>query len=167
VRLVHEKSCWVALPPAYVARLLETACQIPLVLQLRSAQGRNASCALHACTSVQCHFLIGIPTTGPPASAQTWHVAWGGGAASSGCLEVPAALARCQGLAEGALVALRALPECPAAVSASVEPANSDDWEQVELNAGYMEEQLLNQAWAPLCHMHPSTCMHACCPLPP
>ena len=83
--------------------------------------------------------------TGPPAAAKLWHVAWAGGAASSGCIEVPASLARCQGLVEGAQVSLRAVPECPAAASVAVEPANSDDWEQVELNAEYMEDQLLNQ----------------------
>lgn len=73
------------------------------------------------------------------------HVAWAGAAASSHALEIPAALARCVGLSDGALVALRALPEVPLATSVSVEPADADDWEQVELNAEYMEEQLLNQ----------------------
>jgi hypothetical protein len=43
------------------------------------------------------------------------------------------------------LVSLHALPDMPFASNVSVEPANEDDWEQVELNAGYMEEQLLNQ----------------------
>ena len=36
-------------------------------------------------------------------------------------------------------------PEVPAAVSATVEPANSDDWEVVEQNAEYMEAQILSQ----------------------
>ena len=147
VRLVHEKNCWVALPPAYVARLLETGCQIPLVLLLHSTQGA-ASGPAHACAQpVPLQHTQGMlpRLSGPPVAAQLWHVAWAGGAASSGCIEVPSALARCQGLAEGALVSLRALPECPAAAGVTVEPANSDDWEQVELNAEYMEGQLLNQ----------------------
>ena len=42
VRLVPSKSCWVALPPAYVARLLEGQSPIPLVLQLTSASGMSA-----------------------------------------------------------------------------------------------------------------------------
>jgi peroxin-1 len=58
---------------------------------------------------------------------------------------VPAALARALGLAEGSRVALRALPEAPQAVSVTVEPASEDDWEVVQLNAEYLEEQLLNQ----------------------
>lgn len=79
------------------------------------------------------------------AGAPVCHVAWAGAAASSHALEIPAALAHCLGLSDGALVGLRALPEVPLATSVSVEPANADDWEQVELNAEYMEEQLLNQ----------------------
>lgn len=46
VRLVPDKNCWVALPPAYVARLLDTQCSIPLVLQLRSLQGCRTSWGL-------------------------------------------------------------------------------------------------------------------------
>ncbi|KAK9907564.1 hypothetical protein WJX75_006024 [Coccomyxa subellipsoidea] len=121
VRLVPERSCWVALPPAYVARLLEAQSPIPLVLQLRPAQGR-ASAGVSVC-----------------------YVAWAGAAASSHALDIPAALGRCLGLADGMTVSLRALPEVPLATDVSVEPANVDDWEQVELNADYMEEQLLNQ----------------------
>ena len=41
---------------------------------------------------------------------------------------------------------MTAQPETASAVSATVEPASSDDWEVVEQNAAYMEEQLLNQA---------------------
>jgi hypothetical protein len=37
VRLTAERSCWVALPPALIARLLEAQAPLPLVLQLRSA----------------------------------------------------------------------------------------------------------------------------------
>lgn len=72
-------------------------------------------------------------------------MAWSGAASTSKALEVPAALAACQGLTEGMLVRVHALPGTPVASSVSVEPANVDDWEQVELNAEFMEEQLLNQ----------------------
>lgn len=75
-----------------------------------------------------------------------WHVAWAGAAATGQALEVPAALARRQGLAEGSMVSVRALPDTPAAQGVCVEPDSIDDWEQLELNAGYVEEQLLNQA---------------------
>ena len=72
-------------------------------------------------------------------------MAWSGAASTSKALEVPAALAACQGLSEGTQVRVHALPSTPIASRVSVEPANVDDWEQVELNAEFMEEQLLNQ----------------------
>ena len=78
-------------------------------------------------------------------SAAACHIAWAGAAARSHALEVPAALAGCLGLSDGMLVSLQALPDVAFASSVSVEPANEDDWEQVELNADYMEEQILNQ----------------------
>lgn len=73
-------------------------------------------------------------------------MAWSGAASTSKALEVPAALAKCQGLSEGLLVRVHALPGTPIASQVSVEPASVNDWEQVELNAEFMEEQLLNQA---------------------
>ena len=45
-----------------------------------------------------------------------------------------------------AVCQVKAQPDTPVAVSATVEPASSDDWEVVEQNANYMEKQLLNQA---------------------
>ena len=72
-------------------------------------------------------------------------MAWSGASSTSNALEVPAALAACQGLSEGMLVRVHALQGTPIASRVSVEPANVDDWEQVELNAEFMEEQLLNQ----------------------
>ncbi|CAK0784927.1 hypothetical protein CVIRNUC_008132 [Coccomyxa viridis] len=118
IRLIPEKSCWVALPPAYVARLLEGQSPIPLVLQLSSPSGPNG---------------------------RRWYVAWSGAASTSKALEVPAALAACQGLSEGMTVRVHALPGTPLASQVSVEPASADDWEQAELNAEFMEEQLVNQ----------------------
>ena len=76
-------------------------------------------------------------------------MAWSGAASTSKALEVPAALAACQGLSEGVLVRVNALPRTPIASRVSVEPASVNDWEQVELNAEFMEEQLLNQVVFP------------------
>lgn len=158
VRLVPEKSCWVALPPAYVARLLEGQSPIPLVLQLTSASGTWPLGIMHASLAlpVLLVFMIlaaveqatsGIPWhAGPTQEAKSWYVAWSGAASTSKALEVPAALAACQGLSEGLLVRVHALPGTPVASRVSVEPASVNDWEQVELNAEFMEEQLLNQA---------------------
>ena len=72
-------------------------------------------------------------------------MAWSGAASTSKALEVPAALAACQGLSEGMTVRVHALPGTPLASQVSVEPASADDWEQAELNAEFMEEQLVNQ----------------------
>ena len=41
--------------------------------------------------------------------------------------------------------------QVPTATQVEVEPASEDDWELVELHAGYMEEQMLNQV-----SQHPS-----------
>ena len=95
--------------------------------------------------------------TGTLPTGHLWHVAWAGGAASSGCIEVPTALAAAQGITDGMLVTLRALPECPLASSVSVEPASADDWEQVELNAEYMEETAAQSGT-----LFSLACMHLC-----
>ena len=88
-------------------------------------------------------------------------MAWSGAASTSKALEVPAAMAACQGLSEGRLVRVHALPKTPVASRVSVEPANVDDWEQVELNAEFMEEQLLNQVrTSPHGSQESDSCMH-------
>ena len=46
------------------------------------------------------------------------------------------------------------LVQVPVASSISVEPASEDDWELVEIHAGYMEEQMLNQVDAPPTLIH-------------
>ncbi|KAK9837165.1 hypothetical protein WJX81_007626 [Elliptochloris bilobata] len=123
---IAEKSCWVALPSALIARLLQAQAPLPLVLELCPAAMPGSLAKRRDDTAV-------------------WHVAWAGAAAVGQALEVPAALARRQSLTEGMLVSVRALPDTPAAQSVCVEPDSTDDWEQLELNAGYVEEQLLNQ----------------------
>lgn len=85
-------------------------------------------------------------------------MAWSGAASTSKALEVPAALAACQGLSEGMTVRVHALPGTPLASQVSVEPASADDWEQAELNAEFMEEQLVNQVHLSL---HPASCSRA------
>ena len=72
-------------------------------------------------------------------------MAWSGAASTSKALEVPAALAACPGLSEGLTVRVHAQPGTPLASQVRVEPATADDWEQAELNAEFMEEQLVNQ----------------------
>ena len=45
------------------------------------------------------------------------------------------------------------------ASSISVEPASEDDWELVEIHAGYMEEQMLNQVSCILLLANPYTAL--------
>ena len=82
-------------------------------------------------------------------SPQTWHVAWAGSSSRGQHLDVPTALASSLGIAQGITVAVKALPDVPQAIGVCVEPLNSDDWEVVEQNADYMEEQILNQVRQP------------------
>jgi SpoVK/Ycf46/Vps4 family AAA+-type ATPase len=59
---------------------------------------------------------------------------------------MPAALAHSLGLPAGAPVTVVPLPDdLPPAASVTLEPASADDWEVVELNSDFIEEQLLNQ----------------------
>lgn len=85
-----------------------------------------------------------MPSRGSPAAAVR-HVAWAGAASAGHFLEIPAVLADCLGIPDGAVAGVTVQTNVPAAVSVTVEPASSDDWEIVELHADYMEEQLLNQ----------------------
>ena len=66
VHLVPEKSCWVALPPAYVARLLEGQSPIPLVLQLTSASGISPLGDLHATVGIPTFLMSTHPAAGCP-----------------------------------------------------------------------------------------------------
>ena len=125
MQLTHERCSWVSLPPALATRLFATAAPTPLALEVRPLQRRAG---------------VALPSDTPR------YVAWAGATCAAGCVGVPGVLARALGLAEGAAVALRPLPDAPQAVSVTVEPASEDDWEVVQLNAGYLEEQLLNQA---------------------
>ncbi len=97
---------------------------------------------------------IGLPLRDKP----PMHVAWCGGVSrsSSGAaavgprVEVPAELARCLGLGDGCRVALQPLLDAgagrpPIAESVQVEPAAESDWEVLEVNAGHVEDVMLQQ----------------------
>ncbi|KAI8892430.1 P-loop containing nucleoside triphosphate hydrolase protein [Globomyces pollinis-pini] len=76
-------------------------------------------------------------------------VAWAGGSSSplngSETLEIDRNYAHALGLSHASVVSVKIINSCPIASSISVEPWTSDDWEIIELNAGYLEEQFLNQ----------------------
>lgn len=119
-RVAEVQSCFVALPWHLLELLLTDADPPPsrLVLELRMSAN-----------------LGGKP----------WYLAWGGAGAASSQIEVPEALAECIGLADGTRVHVRVLSDLSRASKVEIEPASEDDWEVLELNADYLEEQILNQ----------------------
>jgi peroxin-1 len=114
----------VALPPSLASQLYQSRGGLPLVLELRSVLQRAG---------------ISLPSDDPK------YVAWGGSCGGAGAVGIPAGLLGSLGLAEGRPVLVRPLWEVPQAVAVTVEPASEDDWEMVELNAEYLEGQLLTQ----------------------
>lgn len=124
VQHTHERTGWVALPPALCSRLFAAHAATPLALELRPIRRRAG---------------VALPSDTP------CYASWVGDTCAAGCVGVPASLARALGLQEGAAVAVRPLPDAPAAVSVTVEPASEDDWEIVQLNGGFIEETLLTQ----------------------
>ena len=74
-----------------------------------------------------------------------WFVAWDGSVSRSTNIEVAKKLADCMGLPAGASVVVRGRSGVLKADSIAIEPASPDDWEMVELNAAFLEEQLMTQ----------------------
>ncbi|KAI8823778.1 P-loop containing nucleoside triphosphate hydrolase protein [Fimicolochytrium jonesii] len=86
-------------------------------------------------------------------------VAWAGGAAAAkrtsypgqapqgkeNRLEIDALYGKLLGLTEGLPVEVEFCKNIPNGTSVNVEPLSVDDWEILELHAGYLEEQFLNQ----------------------
>lgn len=117
VTITRDRHTWVTLPPALVTNLYTAVVSIPLALILH--RQREPSLA----------------------------VAWGGEASDAGKIGIPSGLATALGLKVGDQVDVVPAPSSsiPIAESISVEPANADDWEVVELNAGFLEDNALNQ----------------------
>ena len=122
VALTPDRGCWVGLPPALIARLLEGGTPLPLVLRVSP--------------------LAPAPGAPPPPPAI---VAWGGAASRGATLDVPAALAAAAGLDAGAVVDVAPLPPPPVAARVCVTPADADDWETVAHAAADLEGVLLSQ----------------------
>ncbi|KAJ2698637.1 Peroxisome biosynthesis protein pex1 [Coemansia sp. IMI 209128] len=70
----------------------------------------------------------------------------GAGALSADVLEIDAVFARQLGLSDGASVGVEYVADVATCTAAEVEPAAADDWEILSLNAGAVEERLLQQA---------------------
>ncbi|KAF8515366.1 AAA-domain-containing protein [Hysterangium stoloniferum] len=63
-------------------------------------------------------------------------------------VEIDPQLASSLGFAEGSTLEIGLLHDLPVAKSVSTEPLSSDDWEILELHAGYVEDNLLSQVRA-------------------
>ncbi|KAL6065431.1 Peroxisome biosynthesis protein pex1 [Balamuthia mandrillaris] len=126
VVLTNSPTCFVNLPPKIVNAILDQASSAPtavlsLVLQLSWMD---------------------------PSSSQARRciVGWAGEASlDDQVIEVPAEFAACLQLHHNQQVDVKILEQVPNATQVHVEPASPDDWEIVELNQGYLEEQILNQ----------------------
>ncbi|KAI5071916.1 hypothetical protein GOP47_0014167 [Adiantum capillus-veneris] len=74
-----------------------------------------------------------------------WYLAWAGAASSSSSIEISKRLADSVGLPCGARFRVRALRDVAHAETVEVEPATENDWEILELNAGFVEDHILSQ----------------------
>ncbi|KAJ2081750.1 Peroxisome biosynthesis protein pex1, partial [Coemansia sp. S100] len=68
------------------------------------------------------------------------------GVLASDVLEIDSAFGRQLGLADGTSVSVEYVADVGTCTAAEVEPASADDWEILSLNAGAVEERLLQQA---------------------
>lgn len=73
------------------------------------------------------------------------YLAWVGAASTSYSIEVSDKLAECMGLPAWAGVHVKALANVAHADRVVLEPATEDDWEILELNAGFVEDHILSQ----------------------
>lgn len=172
---VPRHSCWVALPSATCNSLCNAGLALPVVLRLTAldASGENSSFAAQQSHSpmppyvsspelapchLQAHFTCyrlilgtcfdvaaGLPAPGRQPCVVAWY---GATSHSPHTIEVPLELAACLQLRPHTLVAIQPLTggrEVPSAVSVEVEPASESDWEVLEVNAGHVEDVMLQQ----------------------
>lgn len=114
----EEKSSWIGLPPSLAGRLLSER-NLPLTFRIQ----------LFAGPGVQ----IGAPH----------YLGWSGSVSESGKMSISSRLANLLQIPEGASVVITPLSTVSEARTVTLEPASSDDWEVVELNAEDIEGRLL------------------------
>jgi peroxin-1 len=124
VQCTPRRDSWVSLPPDLAAQLQATQVRWPVLLELRPAAAGTASSLLY----------------------QPLYVAWRGDTCAAGRIALPSCLARSLHLQDGVSVTVKVVEQPASAQSVSVQPSSEDDWEVLELNAGYLEEHLLEQA---------------------
>lgn len=80
------------------------------------------------------------------AASEGCFVGWAGDAAAAvGTLGIARPFAACLGLVDGETISVSACADVAVAPSVMVQPCSVDDWEVVELQAGFIEENLLSQ----------------------
>lgn len=114
----EEKSSWIGLPPSLAGRLLSER-NLPLTFRIQ----------LFAGPGVQ----IGAPH----------YLGWSGSVSEAGKVSISSRLGSLLHIPEGASVVITPLSSVSEAKTVTLEPASSDDWEVVELNAEYIESRLL------------------------
>mmetsp|Transcript_19803 Transcript_19803/g.29606 ORF Transcript_19803/g.29606 Transcript_19803/m.29606 type:complete len:1162 (-) Transcript_19803:232-3717(-) len=118
-KFTHTRSCFVSLPDGSFEHLKQSMMEpVPLRLDAFASGARRV----------------------------TTYVSWAGkGGEKPGHIGIPMQLANCLKISEGILLRIIAFPGQPTTRMVCVEPESSDDWEILELNASYVESELLNQ----------------------
>lgn len=115
-----EHSSWIGLPPSLAGRLLSEG-NLPLTFRLQLFAGP------------------GVPIGAPH------YLGWSGSVSQNGKVSISSRLGMLLHIPEGASVMLTPLSAVDVANTVTLEPASSDDWEVVELNANDIESRLLEQ----------------------
>ena len=121
---VASRTCFAALP-AHVADAL--------LNQHALGAGAALEASWQTDAQQQCSVLL------------TWA---GGSSAKPDTLELSHAMCDAIGLADGALLTVTMRPKVAAISRINVEPRSADDWEVMQLHAGLLEDQILNQVRA-------------------
>ncbi|KAJ3293122.1 Peroxisome biosynthesis protein pex1 [Borealophlyctis nickersoniae] len=140
IALVDTKSCFVNLPAQWSAALWDIpqalrAGEVVLALSWRDRLAVAGSSKKHAY----------VGWAGGTAGHHQGSLPTDQGNVSQDRLEIDTQYGRVLGLVDGQKVSVEFCKDAPAGNSVHVEPLTADDWEILELHAGYLEEQLLNQ----------------------
>jgi len=130
---VTSRTCFAALP-AHVADAL-----------LNQNGSLGAGGALEATWKADAVGGTGAPEQQQRSVLLTWA---GGSSAKPDTLELSHAMCDAIGLAEGALLTVTLRTKVAGISRINVEPRSADDWEVMQLHAGLLEDQILNQVRA-------------------
>ncbi|KAH6578404.1 hypothetical protein BASA60_003642 [Batrachochytrium salamandrivorans] len=143
VSLIHTKTCFANLPLQWADDLWDCpSAQTPGAIVLELTWKSSARSKDQQQQKTYVGWAGGCVT--PPSTAPNTHSP-SLQPYSVGFIELDVSFARAQGISHGQLVTAVLVPDLEDAHSISVEPLSIDDWEILELHAGYLEEQILNQ----------------------